>query len=259
MAFDLKNYKLLSFDIYGTLIDWESGIYEGLLPLLKELPTSNPHRSDSASESRRYILSEYARLEAAVQAEQPALKYSQLLAAVHIRLCDELSIPSSPSAASAFGATIGTWPAFPDTVAAMQVLATHYKLVALSNVDRASFSNTYTGPLAGVTFDAIYTAEDIGSYKPDPRNFEYLVSHVKEDFGVEKVEILHVAQSLFHDHVPGKKADLQPGVWIARNKEQSAIGGDFDKLKEKGEVNVAKVFATLGEFAGEVKKAFGDE
>lgn len=258
MSFDLKNYKLLSFDIYGTLIDWESGIYEGLLSLLEHLPSTNPHHSDAPADGRRYILSEYARIEADVQADQPGMIYSKLLEAVYTRLCSDLSIPSPPSGASIFGESVGSWPAFPDTVAAMKVLAAHYKLVVLSNVDRDSFSETLSGPLAGVTFDAIYTAEDIGSYKPELRNFEYLVGNVKGQFGIDKKEILHVAQSLFHDHVPGKKAGLEPGVWIARNKEQSAIGGDFEVLKKKGEVDVAKVFGSLGEFAEEVKKTFGD-
>ena len=102
----------------------------------------------------------------------------------------------------------------------MKRLSKYYKLVPLSNVDKASFAKTCKGPLNGVPFWRVYVAEEIGSYKPDLRNFEYLVEHAKSDSqsegeeGVEKEEICMVAQSLFHDHRPAKKMGLS-SAWVS--------------------------------------------
>lgn len=103
-------------------------------------------------------------------------------------------------------------------------------------------------------FDAIFTAEDIGSYKPDVRNFEYLIENVGERFGVKKEEILKVAQSLYHDHEPAMKVGMKPSVWIRRAGDETLMGG---KLRDfEGRVNLAASFDTLGELAEVVKKAF---
>lgn len=256
MAFQPTEYKLLSFDIYGTLIDWESGIFEGLLPLLSKLPESNPHNPthNSSTQSRSFILTEYTSLELAIQKEHPTFPYPKILATAYERLATKLHVPFTAEEAEAFGSTIGSWPAFPDTVAAMQELGQHYKLVVLSNVDKASFARTLAGPLKGVKFDGIYTAEDIGSYKPDLRNFQYLVEHAEKDFGVKKHEILKVAQSLLHDHRPAKKFGLRPSVWIKRSGDDASMGGKFDDCKD--EVQLAAAFETLGELAAEVQEAF---
>lgn len=104
-----------------------------------------------------------------------------------------------------------------------------YKLIPLSNVDLASFQQTLSGPLKGCHFDKVYTAEDIGSYKPDLKNFHYLLEHVKSDFGIEKAELCHVAQSLFHDHGPAKQVGLQ-SVWVDRSGH---MGGDTSGASEK--------------------------
>lgn len=138
----------------------------------------------------------------------------------------------------------------------MQELAKYYKLIVLSNVSRSSFNETNAGPLKGVKFDAIYTAEDVGSYKPDLKNFEYLIKHAGEEFGTKKEEILKVAQSLYHDHIPAKKVGLQPSVWIRRAGDETLMGG---KLKDyEGQVDLAEAVDTLGDLAAAVKKAFGD-
>jgi 2-haloalkanoic acid dehalogenase type II len=258
MAFNPTEYKLLSFDIYGTLIDWESGIFEALLPLLSKLPQSHPHHPDqnTVAENRSFILTEYTNFELAIQKEHPTLSYSKILATAYERLATKLQVPFTAAEAEGFGSTIGKWPAFPDTVAAMQELGRRYKLVVLSNVDRASFSRTLAGPLNGVKFDGIYTAEDIGSYKPDLRNFQYMVEHAEKDFGVKKDEILKVAQSIKHDHRPAKKFGLRPSVWIKRSGDNAAMGGKFDDFKDQ--VQLAASFETLGDLAAAVKKGFGD-
>lgn len=260
MAFDLTSYKLLSFDIYGTLVDWESGIYTSLLPLIQRLPTSSPYHPSNniASQNRHFLLTEYTKLEQSIQKAEPTLTYPLVLTKIYAQLANSLSIPISPDEASNFGTTIGTWPAFPDTVTAMQSLSKHYKLVVLSNVDKASFARTLSGPLSGVHFDAIYTAEDIGSYKPDLKNFAYLVEHAQEEFGVKKEQILKVAQSLFHDHVPAKTFGLRPSVWIRRmpGGEEALMGSRLEEVE--GRVQLAATFGSLGELAEVVEKAFGD-
>jgi len=264
MTFDLTAYKALSFDIYATLIDWETGIYIALQPLLSRLPSSSPHHPSNSSpqDIRLHLLKEYHKHEFAIQREHPTMVYTKVLATIYPRIAESLGV-EQPSVVEAkeFSYTIGCWPAFSDTVAAMKILGSHYKLIALSNVDKISFNNTLTGPLAGVKFDAIYTAEDIGSYKPDLRNFHYLIEHAEKDFGVKKDEILHTAQSLAFDLVPIRKVGMRPGVWIRRGGEHggNAMGGvDVKGLTEKGELELAAEYETLGEMAEAVQKAFGD-
>ena len=256
MSLQPKSYKILSFDIFGTLIDWESGIYTSLLLLLAKLPPSSTHHpsQNSPSETRKFILTAYTDLELSIQAENPTWSYPKILAAVWEKLASQLSVSFTREEAEGFGGTIGTWPAFEDTVKAVQDLSKHYKLIVLSNVDRASFSRTLSGPLSGVTFDAIYTAEDIGSYKPNLRNFQYLVDHANESFGAKKEEILHVAQSIAHDHRTAKKAGFEPTVWIKRRPrgEEALMGGTWDEVKN--DVNLAATFGSLGEFAGFIDK-----
>jgi len=259
MAFDPTSFKVLSFDIYGTLIDWETGIYTSLLPLISKLAISSIHHPSNSTETqnRSFILGEYTKLELAIQKENPPLAYPEVLASIYSRLAAQLNIPHAEHEATKFGESVGSWPAFPDTVAAMQSLSTRYKLIVLSNVDRASFSRTLSGPLAGVSFDAIYTAEDIGSYKPDLRNFEYLVMQAGKDFGARKEEILKVAQSLIHDHIPAKKFGLRPSVWIKRAGDGVAMGGKWAEYGDQ--VELGATFGTLGEFAKAVEEAFARE
>ncbi|KAK3079883.1 hypothetical protein LTS18_003685 [Coniosporium uncinatum] len=255
----LSHFTLASFDIFGTLIDWETGICTNLLksPYFTSLPSDHELKS-----SRKALLEAHEAREKAVQSEQPDLVYSKLLAEVYRRLVADYSLPAPSSggdaadlesAATTYGNSVGTWPAFPDTVAAMQTLGKYYKLVPLSNVDRESFSKTLSGPLKGVEFTAIYTAQDVGSYKPDPRNFEYLMKHCKEDLGTEKGKILHVAQSLFHDHVPAAKVGLE-NVWVDR---EGVMGEVSEEIKRKA--TLGWKVATLGELAEMAEKSFREQ
>jgi 2-haloalkanoic acid dehalogenase type II len=115
---------------------------------------------------------------------------------------------------------VGDWPAFPDTVAALHALQERYRLVILSNVDRLSFAATQQR--LGVTFYAVHTAQDIGTYKPDVANFVYLIERLATD-GIEKSEILHVAQSLYHDHAPANRIGLA-SAWIDRRHDAAGWG-----------------------------------
>ncbi len=211
MSADLSSFKVLSFDCYGTLIDWESGIRAALQPLLDEAGVSLSHEA---------LLATFAKHESAQQAATPDLPYADLLTEIHRQLADLLSVEMGDTAHRLFGASVADWPAFGDTVAALEYLQKHHQLVILSNVDNASFEGS--NRRLEVTFDAVYTAQDIGSYKPSQRNFDYLLARLVEQ-GIEKSEILHVAQSLFHDHVPAKAAGLAC-AWIDRRHDKSGWG-----------------------------------
>ena len=201
----------LTVDSYGTLIDWECGLCSALQPLLQVA---------RFSAAREEVLVQFAQHEAAQQAATPAMLYPQLLAEVHRRLARQWLVSVPEAAHQVFGDSVPQWPAFPDSVEALQYLKRHYKLVILSNVDRASFAAS--NRRLGVEFDAICTAQDIGSYKPDPRNFRYLVEAVAR-LGHGRGDILHTAQSLFHDHAPAQAAGLH-SAWIDRRHEQRGWG-----------------------------------
>jgi 2-haloacid dehalogenase len=201
----LSDFSILTFDCYGTLIDWESGIWQALQPLLARCP---------APPSRDAALAAFGTAESAQERETPNLVYPQLLTRVHRRLAAEWGAAAGTAAETAFGAAVGDWPAFPDSAAALAYLARFYKLVILSNVDRASFARS--AEKLGVEFFAVYTAEDIGSYKPDSANFRYLLDRLAAA-GYRPGDILHVAQSLYHDHAPANRAGLA-SAWIDRRQ-----------------------------------------
>ena len=207
----LRDFTTLTFDCYGTLIDWESGIHTALLPLIA--------RSGKAM-TRDAALENFARRESAQEHDTPDMIYSDLLAHVHARLAAEWGVAPDPAADRAFGASVPDWPAFPDSAEALAYLKQHYKLVILSNVDRVSFAGS--NKRLGVVFDAIYTAQDIGSYKPDVRNFHYMLAHLAER-GIKPAQILHTAQSLFHDHGPAKQVGLT-SCWIDRRHDAAGWG-----------------------------------
>jgi len=207
----LTDFKALTFDCYGTLIDWETGLYAALQPLLHKGGVTLP---------REDVLATFARHESAQEEATPQMIYSELLAEVHRRLAREWHVRDAEQEAVAFGKSVPDWPAFPDTVKSLQYLQRYYKLVILSNVDRESFAGTHRR--LEVSFDAIYTAQDIGSYKPDPRNFAYLINGVA-GLGVLKRQILHTAQSLYHDHGPAQAAGLA-SAWIDRRHQLEGWG-----------------------------------
>jgi 2-haloacid dehalogenase len=207
----LTDFTILTFDCYGTLIDWESGIIKALQSLSA--------RADPAL-SRDEVLEAFGRHETAQQTETPSMIYSELLAVVHARLAREWGIQTNASESKTFGCSVPDWPAFPDSPAALQYLKKHYKLAILSNVDRESFQASNERLQIG--FDYIFTAQDIGSYKPNPRNFEYLIERLGHE-GFPKNEILHTAESLYHDHLPANKAGLA-SAWIYRRHAQQGFG-----------------------------------
>jgi 2-haloacid dehalogenase len=208
----LRDFKLMTLDCYGTLIDWETGIFNAIAPLASRAHVSLP---------RENLLETFARHELAQEQETPAMPYSQLLSLVYKRIGKEWGVVVTNQQANIFGASVPDWPEFSDSVRALRYLKRYYKLVILSNVDRISFRSS--NARLKVEFDAIFTAQDIESYKPNYNNFEYMLSSVNEEFGFKRCDILHTAQSLFHDHVPAKHFGLA-SVWIDRRHAQGGFG-----------------------------------
>jgi 2-haloalkanoic acid dehalogenase type II len=207
----LTDFKVFTFDCYGTLIDWETGILDALRPL---------QIRDRVERSRDEILASFARHETAQEAETPGLIYSELLSEVHRRLAEEWGIAASEADHRAFGGSVGNWPAFADSAPSLVYLKQFHKLVILSNVDRESFAQSQRR--LGVAFEAVYTAEDIGSYKPDLVNFRYMIEALKRSGHTDR-DILHIAQSLFHDHAPANAVGLR-SVWIDRREGAAGSG-----------------------------------
>ena len=210
-AVKLTDFKALTFDCYGTLIDWESGMIEALKPLTGK---------SAQTLTRDDILEAHARHESSQQTQTPAKLYRELLATVYRRLAEEWGVQAQWSDCVTYGRSIRNWPAFTDTAVALQYLKRHYKLAVLSNVDNESFS--FSSDKLGVDFDAVYTAEDCGSYKPSVRNFDYMLTKLKT-LGVEKSQILHTAESLFHDHGPANALGIA-SCWIHRRHGQEGSG-----------------------------------
>ena len=243
----LSDFKALTFDCYGTLIDWEAGIWDALQPML-----GLNNRRDI---TRRDALEAFGELEHQQETDTPGMLYTDLLTAVHRDLAVRYELRSSAQLDTGFGRSIPLWPAFPDTADALRYLKQHYKLIILSNVSRDGFAAS--NRKLGVEFDAIYTAEDIGSYKPSMANFEYLLARLREDHGLEKSDILHTAQSLYHDHVPARAIGLA-NVWIDRQRlSEAGDWGATAKVDEKPDLDF--MFFSMQELADAVRAEKGQE
>ena len=208
---ELTDFEALSFDCYGTLIDWETGLLAVLAPWA---------RARGLTLTGEELLTAYAQVEAVVEAEHPAEAYPEVLARGMRLLGENLGAEVTDEDAARLARSVPDWPAFPDSHDALAALGRRFKLIILSNVDRASFAGS--NARLGVEFAGIITAQDVGSYKPSPRNFEALVTEAAR-LGVRPGGLLHVAQSLFHDHVPARRAGL-PTVWIHRRHDRGGWG-----------------------------------
>lgn len=224
-----------------------AGIYDALHPLLGRLPSSHPLK-----ENRVLLLKRFDEIESSICASKPDLIYPSLLSEAYKGLADALELPApARSEADAFGASVGKWPVFPDTMEALKQLKKRYKLVILSNVDKRSFAQVLKSALAGVEFDAVYVAEEIGSYKPDLNNFHYLIRHSRDELGVQLEQILMTAHGLKSDHVPAMKVGMT-SAWISRGE------GDKELKAVEGKVAFTWSFDSMGEMAAAAEKEFGN-
>ena len=214
----LSDFSTLTFDCYGTLIDWESGMVAALKPLTDRLSPKLP---------RNAILQAHARHESEQQRATPFKPYRDVLAIVYKRLAEEWDVPVTWDECRAYGRSVGDWPAFPDSADALAYLKQHFRLVILSNVDNESFA--LSNRRLGVTFDAIYTAEETGAYKPSLTGFHYMLEKLAAR-GIGRDRILHTAESLFHDHGPANDLGLA-SCWIHRRHADEGFGATMDPGK----------------------------
>ncbi len=198
----------LSFDCYGTLIDWENGILDQALPRLADAGARNV---DPAK-----LLCAYVKHEAALEAG-PFQPYRDVLAQTFFRVGTDLGVQLDDASCAAFAEGLGDWPPFPDTVDALERLGSKYRLVILSNVDDRLFDRT--AKRLGTSFDAVITAEQVRSYKPALGHFQA----ARERLGLSPDNWLHVAQSLYHDHLPAKSLGLRT-VWVDRPTRLTGTG-----------------------------------
>jgi 2-haloacid dehalogenase len=195
---DYGAFDVLTFDCYGTLIDWEAGI---MAALRGELGAAVAGHGDEE------LLAAFADVEHA--AEVPYKRYREVLEITIRGVGERLDVPVDDEAARRFGASVGDWPPFPDSSEALLRLQQRFKLAVITNCDDDLFEASRQR--LGIAFDHVITAQQVGSYKPDLGNFHFALARI----GVPRGRILHVAQSLFHDHVPAKSLGMTT-VWIDR-------------------------------------------
>lgn len=205
---DFQRYEVLSFDCYGTLIDWESGILGALQPLLQR------HGLALRDEE---VLELYAELEAQAEQREPRPKYREVLREVVRQFGARLGFLPTPAEVDSLAESLPNWRPFPDTVEALRALKRRFKLAIISNVDDELFASSARH--LGVEFDWVITAEQAGSYKPELEIFKFALRRI----GLPPERILHVAQSIYHDIIPAKKLGLAT-VWVNRSKGREGFG-----------------------------------
>ncbi len=236
MTLDLTRFDALTFDCYGTLIDWSSGILTALRSILGD-------RANGLSDAD--LLALYGRFEAA--AEQPSSggahkAYRDVLREVVDAFGAHLGVTVTPEQRGALPESIAEWPAFPDTADSLRALQARYKLAVLSNIDRELFA--HTAPKLGVELDALVTAQDVGSYKPGRAHFDEGLKRL----GLPRERVLHVAQSLYHDIKPARELGYST-VWVARGEGVS--GASFDGAPDAAPDLVVPDLATLARLVDE--------
>jgi 2-haloacid dehalogenase len=204
---NFDRFEILTFDCYGTLIDWESGIFSALRPILaahdKTVPDSN-------------LLEIYSELEA--QAEQGEFHpYREVLQSVVRGFGERLGFTPTAAQVRSLPESLANWKPFPDTVAALRRLETGHKLAILSNVDDDLFVST--APRLEVEFDHVITAQQARAYKPSLKIFKLALERI----GIAPERVLHVGQSIYHDVIPAQSLGLAT-VWVNRPSPRSGIG-----------------------------------
>ena len=204
---DFNRFRILTFDCYGTLIDWETGILNAVRPCVSQ-------HGVGINDSQ--ILEVYAEIEAMLE-EGPYRPYRKILHQVMAMMCKRFGFDPDPEQYTTIADSIQNWPPFADTVEALKALKSKYQLAIVSNVDDDLFAGSQKH--LKVEFDHVITAGQSLAYKPSKKMFEYAVGEI----GLPKEQILHVAQSLYHDHVPAQEFGLST-VWINRRQGQAGSG-----------------------------------
>ncbi|MGK7921258.1 MAG: haloacid dehalogenase type II [Trichodesmium sp.] len=204
---NFENFEILSFDCYGTLIDWENGI----LPVLDNLVSN--HKINITEQK---ILEMFAKFESEAEAGEYK-KYREILKQVVQNFGQELGFKPTELELNCLANSIKNWQPFPDTITALQTLKQKYRLAIISNIDNDLFANT--AKHLEVEFDFVITAEQIQSYKPATKNFEFAIKKMK----IAPEKLLHIAQSIYHDIVPAKALGLST-IWVNRRQGKEGFG-----------------------------------
>jgi 2-haloacid dehalogenase len=238
----LSDFKMLTFDTYGTLIDWESGIYNALGPLLDKLPLRL---------SRDEVLELFGEFELKQETDTPRQVYSSLLADVSRSIAQKWQIKLNDEEAATFGRSVKHWPEFADSAQSLNYLRQHYLMATLTNCDRISYMGS--NARLEIEWDGIYTAQDVGCYKPQLRNFEYMFERARRDLGILPHQILHVAQSLTHDMLPATSMGMTK-VWINRRHDVEGLGAT---APPEGEYSVEWAFNSMADFVSAHQQELG--
>jgi 2-haloacid dehalogenase len=204
---DFRRFDVITFDCYGTLIDWETGILNALRPM---------REAAGLRASDREVLEAYALLESTLESGDYLL-YRDVLRGVMRGLSQRFAVPAEAVDLDAIANSLPSWPLFPDTIDSLRRLKQHCKLAVVSNTDDDLFAQT--ARTLQVPFDWVITAEQVGSYKPSHGNFE----HALQVMGIPKERMLHAAQSRFHDIAPARELGIAC-VWVNRRHDQDGEG-----------------------------------
>ena len=231
-TFDLSGVEVLTFDCYGTLIDWEAGLISAMR---RAIP--------AAAVDDEVLLAEYGAEEAALEAG-PYLSYREISARSMSAVARAHGIQPTKDAMADFGGSVVDWPAFPDSRDALAALAQRFELGVITNCDDDLFAAS--DEKLGQPFRWVITAQQARSYKPSPRNFELAF----EQIGGSRQRIVHVAQSLYHDHVPAKRLGLRT-IWVNRRHDRPGAGAT--PPAEAAPDLVVNDMATLARLAADVR------
>jgi 2-haloacid dehalogenase len=204
---DFSRFTTISFDCYGTLIDWESGI----LPVLRTVLANHDQRLTDGQ-----ILELYGEFEAEAESG-PYQRYREVLQSVVRAFADRFHFQASPAEISSLHESVPAWPPFADTVGALCELQNRYKLVVISNIDSDLFAETRKH--LNVEMDGVITAEQAGSYKPSLNNFRMALRRL----ALSPDRLLHAGQSIYHDVVPAGSLGIST-VWVNRKSARPGIG-----------------------------------
>jgi len=230
--FDFSRFEVVTFDCYGTLINWEAGIFAALRPIL----AAHSRQIDDAT-----LLRLYGDFE--LRAEQPPFqKYRDVLASVVHQFGKQLGFDPTPPELRSLAESLPTWKPWPDTVAALSHLKKKYRLAILSNVDDDLFAGTR--PQLGVAFDEVITAQQAQAYKPSLKLFEMALSRIN----APAHRVLHVGQSIYHDVVPAQSLGLAT-VWINRPSARPGVGA-----VKAADAKPDLTFSSLAELAAAVQE-----
>ncbi len=197
---DFNNYRWISFDCYGTLVDWETGIAEAVAAAFSR---------HGVRRTRGEILALFSAAEPRAQSSGEFLDYRRVLRDVLEMMAWEASIRLPGREADSLADSLPGWPVFPEAADTLRIMQTKYKLAVISNVDDDLFAGTSAN--LGITFDAVITSQQAGGYKPDLRSFRL----AQQRLGVEKESWLHVGESLYHDIGPANRLGID-SVWVNR-------------------------------------------